>query len=444
MSLIQKFNVTSLVILLLGSAGVGWWISDQIETQVLLRTGHTTSLFTGSVFAPSVESILRSGPSGEHDALESVLDESGLTDSIVAYKIWDDVGTVIHSSNRNEIGLRFEIDEGLERAWSGNVSAEITTLERREHAEQRRDAERLLEIYAPVRQAGTGQILAVLEFYQRVDDLEREIRAARWSSWLIVSALVAGIYLSLVLLVRGGSRTIVRQRDRLESQVQEYRGVVERNAALDRRLRVAAARTTALNEKYLRRVAAELHDGPAQEIGYALLNQTAGTADGATLQNLRSALDEIRTISAGLRSPDLENRTIEETVRRAVRAHNISSGQRVTATCVELPPRASLAAKITAYRVIREALTNARRHSRDENPAVVATAETGCIRVTVSDRGPGFSAGHYSDDNHLGLSVMRERVELLGGDLVVRSSRDAGTVVSALIPVQPNGDQDHA
>jgi len=442
LSLIAKFNLISLVILLIGSAATGWWITDQIESNVLLRAGHATSMFTGSVVAPLVEDLLQSGNGPDDARLDDVLNLAGLGEKIVAFKVWSSNGQVIHSSNRAEIGRSFEVESNLERAWNGEVSAEISQLERPEHFEQRKSARRLLEIYTPVRQPGTGTILAVLEFYQSVSEFEREIRGARIQTWGIVAGLVAVIYLSLVLLVRGGSRTIVHQRDEMERRVREYQRVVVKNTQLDERLRATAARTTALNEEYLRGIAADLHDGPAQDIGYALLkmnDSSAGEPENSQT-TLKRALDDIRNISAGLRSPELDGLSLGETVRRAVRGHQNRSGQTVTTRCSNLPQAVSLANKITVFRVIQESLTNASRHSGDDSPTVSVAHQNGWIELKIEDRGPGFSRIESNGTTHLGIAVMRERVELLGGEFAISSDHSTGTIVRVLIPTRAEGD----
>ena len=82
---------------------------------------------------------------------------------------------------------------------------------------------------------------------------------------------------------------------------------------LQERVRLAAGRTTALNEQALRRISADLHDGPGQALALALLRldslespADARSTDFATVHGaVRDALNEVRSISAGLRLPEL-------------------------------------------------------------------------------------------------------------------------------------------
>jgi signal transduction histidine kinase len=79
------------------------------------------------------------------------------------------------------------------------------------------------------------------------------------------------MYLLLAGFIQQASDTIARQELSLRTQVAQLTDLLEQNAELHERVRRAATRTTALNERVLRRISAELHDGPAQELGLALL-----------------------------------------------------------------------------------------------------------------------------------------------------------------------------
>ena len=83
-------------------------------------------------------------------------------------------------------------------------------------------------------------------------------------------------YLVLHGIVRQASVTIDRQQTALRQQVGELSSLLAQNAALHQRVSAAAARTTTLNERSLRRIGADLHDGPAQMLSLALLRLDAG------------------------------------------------------------------------------------------------------------------------------------------------------------------------
>ena len=150
---------------------------------------------------------------------------------------------------------------------------------------------------------------------------------------------------------------------------------------------------------------------------------------------LSDALGEMRTIAAGLRTPELERAKPAEIVRRAVADHERRAGTRATVDINGIPDRAPLATKIALYRILSEALSNAARHGQGAGVAVGVTESTdGQLVAEVSDKGPGFDVRRRPGRGHLGLAGMRERAELLGGRLEVESRIGAGTRVRAYLP----------
>jgi signal transduction histidine kinase len=215
-------------------------------------------------------------------------------------------------------------------------------------------------------------------------------------------------------------------------------------AHLHDRMRRAARRTTALNEQALRRVSADLHDGPGQALALALLRfdalrtQCGDAADLRVVEGaVRDALKEVRAISSGLRLPELESRPLGDVVERAIGDHERHSGVSVQRGLEELPDQVPVAIKIALLRTLQEALSNATRHGHGVGVAVRANVAGGLICLEVLDRGPGFDPAGVQTAGHLGLAGMRERAELLGGSFTVESEPGTGTstIVRACWPL---------
>ena len=229
--------------------------------------------------------------------------------------------------------------------------------------------------------------------------------------------------------------------------------LLAQNAALHERVRRAAARATALNERVLRRISADLHDGPVQDLGLALLrlDHTLALAEKPGLPEetrlltddleviqsaIQRALAEMRALSAGMGVPHLNDLTLPQTLARAVHAHQRRTETAVTLDLDGTPERASLPVKITLYRLVQEALTNAYRHAGGMGQSVALCYDAGRLHVEVSDAGPGFVDGGAAEwDKHLGLVGMRERVESLGGNFRVASAPGRGTKIIADLTV---------
>lgn len=99
----------------------------------------------------------------------------------------------------------------------------------------------------------------------------------------------------------------------------------------------------------------------------------------------------------------------------------------VHGTPVPVPPGIDL----TAYRVVQEALTNARRHAPGASVDVELEYGAEAIRVRVRDTGPGPAPD--ARDGH-GLLGMRERVAMAGGSLFAGAAPGGGYLVSAVLP----------
>jgi signal transduction histidine kinase len=449
--------LASLVIFLAGMIGMGWWIGRQIEAGVIHRTAATTALYVDSFIAPNLQELGSDTPlTPEHrTALSRLLQDTSLGQQIAAFRVWDAHGRALYSTDLTQTGQLLSPQWGLARAWQGEVVARISDLRDEDTPVELEGRGRLLEIYSPVRRRGTDQIIAVAEFYQTVDDLQRGLSAAQRWSWLLVGGATLGMYLLLAGFVQRASDMIERQQVALRAQVAQLTELLTQNERLHERVRRAAARTTALNERFLRRISAELHDGPAQYLSLALLrldhvivhdNEGSpgkgegqqGNADLDVIQNaLQQALQEIRAISAGLGLPQLGNFTVVETLTRIVRAHERRTGTTVTLSMGELPEQAPLPVKITLYRLVQEALSNAYRHAGGVGQQIQVSYEAAQLGVTVTDHGPGFDGTQETDgDKHLGLVGMRERVESLGGQFRIESEPGQGTTVIACLPVQ--------
>lgn len=436
LSLASQYMVASLLVLAVVMAGVGWWVAREIAKGVEHRTAETTALYVESFVAPLLPSVAEDGrlDAAQRAALGRLLTETPLGQGIVAFKIWDRQGRVIFSPDPGLIGQSFPMHARLTAAANGEVVSEISSLSDEENLPERDRWSRLLETYSPVRNVA-GDIVAVVEFYEPVDELEDDISRIQQQTWIVVASATLATYLLLAGLVKRGSDTIRSQQQALSDTVSHLTRLLAQNEVLHERVRGAATRATALNEQYLRRISADLHDGPAQDVSVALLRfGAADPHDMSTIEAcLRRALDELRAIAAGLRLPELEPLTLEQTVQRVVTVHARRTGVSVDLALDTTPEPATLPLKITVYRVVQEALANGYRHGGGVGQRVRVTSDAWSVYVCISDDGPGL--GTTTDDaNHLGLAVMRERVESLGGSFRLFPGPKGGVTVEAHLP----------
>lgn len=458
-TLARRFMLASLIILIAGMTGIGVWIGNEIKTRVAHRTGATTALYVDSFVAPLLQELGNArAPSPENMVqLSKLLQDTSMGQQIVSFKVWNPTGRVLFSTDQESVGKTFPIEEGLAQALRGQVNSTISSLERAENVPERAIRSELLETYSPVRLSGTNKVIAVAEFYQTVDALNQEVAAAQRRSWLVVGGTTLVIYLLLAGFVQRSSDTIERQRATLNEQISRLTELLSQNKELHERVRRAAGSVATLNEQILRRVGSELHDGPAQDLGLSLLKLDVLIGRGEKGQveadfveelisiqsSLQNAHNEMRAISTGLGLPQLTELSLPETVTRAVRAHERRTGSQVKLDIESLPEQAALPVKITAYRVLQEALNNAFRHANGTGQQIHACMESDLLLLEISDQGPGFAVQPAPlMTGHLGLAGMRERVESLGGTFSVKSEIGQGTQVTARLPLHPEEGKD--
>jgi signal transduction histidine kinase len=465
LSLVQRFTLASFIVMILGILGIGRWVTEQIRLGVIKETAATTALYMDSFISPHLQELGSASTLTPYhfEALASMLSEANLGRQTVAIKIWSTDRHVLYSDNPALIGRDFPETKDRLTAWQGEVTAEISELEEEENVEERLASHsRLLEIYSPVRLNGTSQVIAVTEFYQKIDVLEAEIAAAQKQSWFVVGATMGVIYLLLIGFVQYASNTIKNQENELKSQVKRLTELLVRNDELNKRVRRAAANATAFNERFLRRTSAELHSGPIQEIELAFTRLERVKSQNETCrlihpnaklmctdhlptakQSLKTALDEIRGIAAGLALPHLEYLTLPEILMQVVHVHEQHTGTKVMLSMSDLPEQTPLEIKITAYRLIQEALNNAHNYAGGAGQQVRVRSETNDILIEISDQGPGFDINRpvgSGEREHLGLAGMRERVESLGGSFGIESKINQGTKIIAVLTLQNNGE----
>jgi signal transduction histidine kinase len=450
LSLARRYLLLSLVFVVIGGGVVAFALGQLIETSAINRTTSVTALYVESFVAPELQGLATSSDLTpvEVAALQRLLTDSPLGQAVVSFRVWSTDGRVLYSPFPELIGQRFDMSGERGAAARGGVIGDISDLSDPENVYERARWSHLIELYLPVRASGSDRVIAVAEFYQLPDELEAEVNRDRLIAWGLVAGATVLAYLALVRVVRQGSETILRQQGELRERVDELSSLLDRNAQLSDRIRHAAARSTALTELERRRIGADLHDGPSQALAFAMLRLddvggglgAAGESTDANLQAVRGALEDaltdMRTIAAGLRTPELEHAEPAEIVRRAVAEHERRSGSQADVDVEGIPAGAPLATKIALYRILSEALSNAARHGAGAGVAVrVTEADPGWLTLEVRDTGPGFDSRRRPGEGHLGLAGMRERTELLGGHFELESEPGAGTRLWASLPL---------
>ena len=451
--LVLQFVAAGGAVMLAAMLVIGAWITGRIEDSVVANTASAGALYLESFVSPLSQELAANDRLSEPAvrALDEVFSSTGIGKRIISFKIWKPGGLVAHASNPALIGQRFTPTPALQAAWAGNVTGTFDDLDNDENVTEASLGIPLLEVYSPLHEAWSGKVIAVAEFYEVATDLKSDLADARRKSWLLVAGVFLASGLMLLGIVRAGGRTIARQKALLQDQVTASRSIAEQNAELRARAIGASARATAQAERSLRRVSADLHDGPAQYVALAAMrldslvpDTEAGRQEATRVREaLQTALAEIRAVSRGLSLPELDGLPLAEVARRAVEAHLRPSGRPVALTYSgKQDPEVDDSTRICLYRFLQEALSNSARHAPGADVRVeVVVADR--LTATVSDDGPGFdpdapntrATDTRATEGGQGLAGLRDRAESIGGEVRLQTAPDAGAALKLILPL---------
>jgi signal transduction histidine kinase len=214
-------------------------------------------------------------------------------------------------------------------------------------------------------------------------------------------------------------------------------------------------------ERERTRWAREIHDETVQGLG-ALRLKLANARDlhndealheavGDVLEGLGNEIEGLRHLITELRPAALDDLglvpALQALARRAQAIDGLEVQTEIDLDAIGLdagPDGERLDAELesTIYRVVQEALTNVSRHANAERAVVSVTGREGAIRVSVTDDGQGLPTdgarlGPRGDglEGGFGLSGMRERAELVGGELELAPAPGQGTTVRLTVPL---------
>jgi signal transduction histidine kinase len=223
----------------------------------------------------------------------------------------------------------------------------------------------------------------------------------------------------------------------LLAQRARRRSAEERVRALNRRLITA-------QEDERKSIARELHDDLSQRLARLSIDAAQlergpvpAARAGATAEmrgELTRLSDDVHRLAYQLHPSTLDDLGLTEALRiecdRVSRLESVPVRMRAPEPAPELPRDAALG----LFRIAQEALRNAVRHARATGVDLALEPEGSGVRLSIRDDGAGFDPAADRGRASLGLASMRERAELFGGRLDIRSSPGRGTTIEVWAP----------
>ncbi|MBJ7451344.1 MAG: hypothetical protein JHC71_04570 [Blastococcus sp.] len=409
------------VLVLAAVAGGTVWLSERIaRASALDDAEHIATRFSNTLLAPRLEAA-RQGVPGRWDELERIV-RNRLSDGSMTFLIvWSTDGEILFADQEEAIGERHEPSDDLKAAAAGMTVAEID--EAPEASYVGRVDGPMVEVYVPL---DLEEERVIVETYFGYDGIEQQ--AALLRNQFIPLAVGALVVLQLIQLPIATS--LARRVRRQETERAEL-----------------MARTLRASERDRRALAADVHDGPVQDlagVSYALSALRTSVPDDrkASVDRLvaavRNAVHSLRVLMVDLYPPDLRGSGLAaalEDLAEPLRSADLT----VEVTASDVPELSPDSAAVI-YRTAKELLVNVSRHAAATNVWVevepVEHGQVPAIRLCVSDDGVGFPAGGTDkrSEGHLGLSFVADRLRDVGGTLDLQERPGGGASVTAVIP----------
>jgi len=236
----------------------------------------------------------------------------------------------------------------------------------------------------------------------------------------------------------------------LRKSEQHYSRLLEQSRQMQEQLRLLSRQLLSAQEEERKMISRELHDQIAQTltgINVRLASlKTESTLNNKDLQKKISntqklvvkSVDIVHRFARDLRPTVLDDLGLIPALHSFMKCFTTRTGVRTSLTAFAGVEQLDAAKRTVLFRVAQEALTNVARHAQANRVEVNIQKIQGGICMKIGDDGRSFNVErmlHSQGNGRLGLLGMRERLEMVGGNLVVESAPHKGTTVQAQIPL---------
>ena len=396
---------------------------------ILERRGGVVSSIVQQILAPSVDDLAR-GESLDEEAigrLDAVMRDPMFSAEFPYLDIWVADGSVVYSNTIGTSLGKLPLPAAVMAGFAGRTTTQFSDVDSEDHTlrDFRTD---FIEIYFPLYEKDTNNIVAVAQIREVTTSLDQDLWTLTWSSWLTVAIISCVVMVGLFSVVLEGSRTIERQGRVLSKRLAHSHARAARHRELKAAALSASRSVTELTDKYLRTIGADLHDGPAQSISYAILkldqlrrraNMSTRSVIVAEIEViLAGSLREIRSIATAMVLPEIADLTLCEVIDRAVDQHVERTGSIITVDNRVEQVHATPEVAVCVYRFIQEGLNNAFQHGIPDGQLVTAVLQAGVLKLSITNDNLSNGSSKHPGHPGIGLYGLRARVQSIGGKLV--------------------------
>jgi signal transduction histidine kinase len=263
--------------------------------------------------------------------------------------------------------------------------------------------------------------------------------------------LRVGIHLKLHALQTNLEETVAKRTEQLVTEIAERKSIETDLLQSKKQLRQLAEHLQDVREEERRRIAREIHDELGQTLSLANIElktiTTLLSAVGGVNTKLRSVLQRLdyslkksaetaRSISENLRPGMLDTLGLKPALEFHI-ANFAKTTQLACNTEIRLDNQADIDSHhaTVVFRVIQESLTNIAKHANARSVSIHVIGTEEWLLVIIQDDGVGIQNSGGPRKDSFGLIGMAERAEMLGGELVVETSKGGGTKIEVFLPL---------
>jgi diguanylate cyclase (GGDEF)-like protein len=210
-SLLRRFAILSAILIALLGLVLAFLLGRDVRNRALDQAERSAALVARLGILPLLApSDLESGLAPRTvERLDGAL-RTARAEDVARIKVWSSDGTVVYSDKQSLVGRSFPPGGALGRALEGEISSNVSELERAEQATERHH-DRLLEVYVPLRFEPTSPPAGVFEIYLTYDPIQRWITEETQHIYAFLGVGLLVLWAGLFRLVRQASRTLQRQ-----------------------------------------------------------------------------------------------------------------------------------------------------------------------------------------------------------------------------------------
>ncbi len=214
-SLLTSFSLLGAFITAVIAIVFAWSLEYQLEQITLQQEAHSAADQVDLIVSPNLSLADLSAPldSDRYAQIDALFRKDILHAHIVRVIILNKGGLVVYSDEKSLVGQYFPVSGGFEKALGGEIATDISVLDKPENVAEKGHYTRLLEVYVPIRLAGSNEIVGVYEIYHDLTVLEPIIASTRRFVWISVGLGFLVLYGSLFTLVRNASRELVHRNE---------------------------------------------------------------------------------------------------------------------------------------------------------------------------------------------------------------------------------------